>query len=381
MTAEGTDRRNLPPLFRSDTGLPIADATTWVARRRPELLEAFRSNVYGRAPLGRPGSRHLFLSHQEVASDVAATRRIDGEVGYAGPGGQGAITVRLYLPAEPTDRRLPVLVLGSNRDATSTLPGPAPGSVASAVPTEFWPVDTITAAGFATAAFLFSDIDPDVHDGFTDGVHGIFDVGARGPDAWGTIAAWAWGFGRVADLLETLPELAAARLGVVGHSRGGKTALWAAAQDERFALVMANGSGSTGAALARGKSGESIADIVTRFPHWFCSRYAEFADREEELPVDQHMLLALSAPRLLYLGNAEDDAWADPRSERAALCAAAPAWSLLGAGGLAGVELPEEVEAGTVLHGPSLGYHLRSGEHDLRREDWLHLLAFALPRL
>lgn len=317
------------------------------------------------------------LDHEEVDSDVAATRRIDGSVVYAGPGGEGAIGVRIYLPTAQSTEALPVLLLGSNRDAQSTLPAPRPDD--RALPTDFWPVDDITGAGFATAAFSFSDVDPDEHDGFQNGVHGLFDEAKRGLDAWGTIAAWAWGFSRVADLLTTVRELDARRIGVVGHSRGGKTALWAAAQDERFALAMANGSGSTGAAVARGKQGERISDIVTRFPHWFCSRYAGFAGREEELPVDQHQLLALIAPRLLYLGNAEDDAWADPASERAALRAAAPAWELLGASGA--VEIPMETEAGTAFHGSSLGYHLRAGAHDLTREDWRHLLAFAQTRL
>ncbi len=374
--ADGFSERRLPPLLELERGRPVASAALWESERRPELLEAFRANVYGRAPVGRPAA--LRLEHAEATtSDVALTRRIDGEVGYDGPGGSGAIGVRVYLPASlPPDLTppagLPVLLLGSNRDAAGTLP-PSPTAAG------FWPVAEIAAAGFATAAFLFSEVDPDVDDGFEDGVHGLFDTGARRPDAWGTIAAWAWGFSRVADLLATIPGLDASRIGAVGHSRGGKTALWAAAQDQRFGLVMANGSGSTGAALARGKSGERIQDIVARFPHWFCARYADYAGREEELPVDQHMLLALIAPRLLYLGNAEEDTWADPASERAALGAAAPAWRLYGSD--APLDLPVEVVPGTVAHGASLGYHLRPGGHDLEPEDWRQLLRFARTRL
>lgn len=375
MSDEATVRQSLPPLFETSDGRIVTDTEEWTSLRRPELLEAFRSNVYGRAPVARPVT--MRLDREEVDSDVPATRRIDGGVSYSGHGGEGSIGVRIYLPAELGAEALPVLLLGSNRDARSTLPVPGPDGSAEA--TDFWPVDAITAAGFATAAFAFSEVDPDEHDGFGNGVHGLFDQGERGLDAWGTIAAWAWGFSRVADLLATVPELDQGRIGAVGHSRGGKTALWAAAQDERFALAMANGSGSTGAAVARGKSGERISDIVTRFPHWFCSRYAEFSGREEELPVDQHQLLALIAPRLLYLGNAEDDAWADPASERAALRAAAPAWGLFGHP--ADTDVPMETEAGTVNHGPSLGYHLRPGAHDLTREDWRHLLAFAQTRL
>lgn len=355
-----SDERRLPELLRLADGEVVDDARTWETRRRPELLEALAANVYGRVPVGAPLA--LEFARWSEPSDVPGAALLAASVAYRGPGGEGAIRVQLYLPSEATgDGRsgnvgaVPVLVLGSHRAQDATLP--AKGDGGDRV-NGFWPVTEITRAGFATAAFHFADVDPDAHDGFRDGVHGIFDRGARRADSWGTIAAWAWGFSRVADLLATLPEVDARRVGIVGHSRGGKAALWAAAQDARFALVMANGSGSTGAALARGKSGERVADIVARFPHWFCGRYADYAGREEALPVDQHMLLALIAPRLLYLGNAEEDAWADPESERAALAAAAPAWELYGTGG-------------------RLGYHLRPGGHDLTLKDWRRLLAFA----
>lgn len=352
-------QRGLPELLRLADGEEVTDALTWEARRRPELLEAFAANVYGRVPDSARVA--CDLSHAVELTDVPGTMRMAANVSYRGPGGAGTIRVRLYLPAAAATSPspgavggVPVLVLGSNRDPADTLPKRAAGAEVNG----FWPVSEIARAGFATAAFHFADVDPDVHDGFRDGVHGIFDRGVRHSDSWGTIAAWAWGFSRVADLLVTLPGVDPRRIGIVGHSRGGKTALWAAAQDARFALVMANGSGSTGAALARGKAGERVTDIVARFPHWFCARYRDYAGREQALPVDQHMLLALIAPRLLYLGNAEDDAWADPASERAALAAAAPAWELYGAS-------------------ERLGYGLRPGRHDLTLEDWRGLLAFA----
>ena len=164
------------------------------------------------------------------------------------------------------------------------------------------------------AAFLNADVDPDRHDGFHNGIHGLLDDGPRPADVWGTIAAWAWGCKPGFDYLETVPEINSRQVAVIGHSRGGKTALWAAAEDQRFAMAVSNDSGCGGASLSRRRFAgrEQVARIVNSFPHWFCSKFASFADHEDELPVDQHELIALTSRHAVAVGSAAEDRWADP---------------------------------------------------------------------
>jgi hypothetical protein len=206
-------------------------------------------------------------------------------------------------------------------------------------------------------------------------VHGIFDPpDRRKGDSWGTIAAWAWGASRALDYLCEDKDIDKTRVGVIGHSRGGKTALWAGAQDERFALTISNDSGCTGAAIARDKKGESVAKINTSFPHWFCENYKKFSNREADLPVDQHELVALMAPRLVYVASATEDAWADPPNEFKSCVLASPVFKLFG---LTGIESDQMPKPDAPLQGGTIGYHLRTGKHDLTEHDWKCYMDFA----
>ncbi len=240
----------------------------------------------------------------------------------------------------------------------------------------FWPAERIVERGYVAAAFHNSDLDPDKHDGFKDGVHGIFDPAdtPRPPDSWGTIAAWAWGASRVMDYFESDDDIDATQMAVVGHSRGGKTSLWCGAQDQRFALVISNESGCTGAALARRRKGESVKQINQGFPHWFCENYKQFNDRVNELPVDQHELIALMAPRLVYVASASADSWTDPEGEFLSCVHAESVYKLFGLRGLGTDKMPK---ADQPLHNGHIGYHLRVGTHNLLEYDWNCFMDFA----
>lgn len=248
---------------------------------------------------------------------------------------------------------------------------------------EYWPVEEILGSGFATAAFWAGDVDPDdQNDDFANGIHPLLDQGKRTDRSWGAIAAWAWGASRVLDVLHQgskIFRVDPTKVSVIGHSRGGKTALWAAVEDERFAMAVSNNSGCTGAALSKrkasGKFGETVQQINTVFPNWFCKRYRTYNENEDKLQVDQHMLLTLLAPRAISVASATEDDWADPLGEYLSIREASKIWSqIFGVGS----PLPEEQPPPEhPIDSGSIHYHLRSGPHDLNLYDWKrHMEAF-----
>jgi len=357
----------LPDPLTTLGGKTVATAEEWRKVRRPEVLELFRKHVYGRVP-ETPYQKSFKVANEDPrAMDGAATLR---QVDITITAGEKSLAIRLVLfVPNRNPKPVPAFLLICNRDPKNFDPTRKEKS-------EFWPAEEVVARGYAIAAFHNADVDPDRHDGFKNGIHGMLDAGARPPDAWGTIAAWAWGASRAMDYLETDRDIARDRVAVIGHSRGGKTALWAGAEDERFAIACSNDSGCGGAALSRRKvkEKETVARINKSFPHWFCETFKTYGDREEALPVDQHMLVALMAPRAVCVASADQDLWADPRGEFQSVVHAAPVYRLFGKKGLGAAEMPPVGEA---IHGEGAAYHIREGKHNLTLFDWMRYLDFA----
>jgi hypothetical protein len=352
------------PLDARDGRVRSLDA--WKARRAA-ILELFREHVYGRSP-GRPEQvRFDVLEQSAPAMDGAATLTQVAVISRQGQK-EHRFELTIFLPAARRDP-VPLFLLLNNRPAGNTDPARKEKS-------GFWPAEDVVGRGYGIAALQVGELAPDDKARYREGIISLFENPAepRRPDAWAALAAWGWGASRAMDYFATNPRIDASRVAVVGHSRGGKAALWAGAEDERFALVISNDSGEGGAALTRRPFGETLTRLTGSFPHWFAENYRAFAGREASLPVDQHMLLGLIAPRALYVASADEDLWADPLGEFLALAHASPVFALWGdpsiePGGMPPLERP--VVAGR------RGYHIRPGGHNLTPYDWARFCDFA----
>ncbi|HZX05592.1 acetylxylan esterase [Kribbella sp.] len=296
----------------------------------PGAVDEFTRTIYGRTPPGGELAGLVLQSREDGVLDGTADR-LRHRATITCPLGDLEFDTLLHLPTSGNARVVVILNFDGN-DQTLT----------------DWPYEKIIHAGYAVLTAQYGQIEPDDPNPPAPGVRGLFPS-----ESWGAVAAWAWGLSRLLDIASTIDRIDPAGAMVIGHSRLGKAALWAGVQDERFALTVSNDSGCCGASLFRHPGGEDIEAITRRFPHWFVPSFAQYAGKEDELPVDQHQLLASIAPRRVYVCSAEDDAWADPVGEYLAVEAARPAF---GADGI--------------------GYHLRPGGHALLEEDWMQALAF-----
>lgn len=380
------------PLVLPD-GSFAQNAKIWKIVRRQEILNLFNEQVYGYAPIGRPENMTFDVYDLKTDALKGLATRKQIRINFTGKPDGPFMDVLIYLP---NNSKLPVpLFLGLNFQGNQTIdndPGIAitkswlpnrrvgvednkATEKSRGIASSRWPIEEIINRGYGLATIYYGDIDPDFDDGFLNGVHAAFDkTEPRSDNAWGSVAAWAWGLSRAMDYIETDPDIDQNHVAVIGHSRLGKTSLWAGAQDERFALVISNNSGCGGAALSRRQYGETVERINTSFPHWFCGNFKKYNNMENDLPVDQHMLIALVAPRLVYIASADRDLWADPRGEFLSGFHANPVYKLFGKTGLDSSLMPpvnSPVQVG------SIGYHVRTGGHDLTLYDWSKFMGFA----
>lgn len=370
----------LPEALVSFSGESIDTPDAWRERRRPELLRLFQNYVYGFVP---PPAE---VSATPGASDLLAdgVRYEEVTLRY-GPEGTPPIHLAIFRP-DAASGPVPVfvapnpcgnqsLIADDRVRLTESPPGAGcPDELVRGERSARWPIAEIVARGYALAAFHESDVDPDdARDrNHSDGVHPHFQVDAPEDAQWGTLAAWAYGVTRVVDYLQGAPGIDPARIASVGHSRRGKVALLAAALDERIALAIPHQSGTGGATLSRSDLGESVLSINTIFPHWFDRNFRAFGNNEVSLPVDQHLLIALVAPRAVFVTNGDDDDWADPPGALRAVEAAAPVWRFL-----TGEDaLVHDAEGRPTMDG-RLSWASRPGGHDLLPSDWQLFMDFA----
>ncbi len=347
------ENRRLPSLLCLNDGSPVTTKKDY-EKRKKEILSLYEKEVFGIMPK-RP--EHLWGEVKNTDTRFAAGKAVLYSliIHFEYEGKTGSFPIKAVIPKKQ-----------------GVFPAFVNIGFEPSVPNKYLPTEEIVDRGYAIFYLYYEDIVKDKCASLKGGIAELIKSG-RGRTATGKIAMWAWAASRVADYALSLPEIDKDNLAVIGHSRLGKTALLAGAFDERFNYVISNNSGCTGAALSRGKTGETVANITEVFPFWFNKKYTEYASKESSLPLDQHFLLGASVPRHILVGSAEDDLWADPVSEFLSVAAVNEAYALYGKRGLVHEDsLPtiKDGETRTVLAEGEACYHIRRGAHYLSREDW-----------
>ncbi len=378
------------PLMGKD-GKKIVTSASWISLQRPYLYHLFEENVYGRYPTKKiPIRFSLRETSRHALNNLAIRKQVRI---YLQPADSSVyIDLLIYLPAAI---KAPVPVFtGYNFTgnhtimpdsgiflATSWIPAHAKGTLNSratdssrATDTSQWQLREILSHGYGLAVAYYGDIEPDNADGWKTGIRTSLQTTLQiRPEEWSAMGAWAWGLSRMMDYLQQDKDIDPKKIALIGHSRLGKAALWAAASDPRFAIVISNESGEGGAALSKRWYGETIAIINQHFPYWFAPSYKKYNDNAAALPVDQHMLLALMAPRPLYVASAAGDQWSDPRGEFLSAQNASPVYALFNKKGIDADSMPAlQQPVGATIH-----YHIREGKHDVTLYDWQQYLHFA----
>ena len=356
---------SLPEVLKTSAGKPMTNKREWEKIRRPEVLQLFEDNVYGQMP-EQFDSIRFRVTHDDAHAMEGKARLKEVNISVWKANRSVTIHLILFLPGN-AKKPAHVFLLINNRDRKNTDPS-------RKIKSEFWPAEMLIDSGYAIAAFHVSDAAPDDSIHYNEGVLRLYPEQLTADNGMKAIGAWAWGAGRVMDYFVKEKQVDAKKVFVVGHSRGGKAALWAGAQDQRFAMVISNCSGNSGAALSRRRFGETIKRINDHFPRWFCNNYKNYNDNEDALPVDQHMLISLIAPRPVYVTSASKDLWADPKGSYLSLLYAQQVYSLY----RSFIPLPGSPPSINIsVNNPVMGYHNREGVHDLTVYDWKMFIRFA----
>ena len=366
---------NLPPLLVTAEGKTITTAEEWRNVRRPQILSLFANLIYGRVPEPEsPVKIEFEVKKTDPAFMGGKATRKDVQIRFRNDRGRAEMLILVFVPNRAA-RPVPAFMKHSFNDTKSRDFEAHPlrrGRLRNG-----WPLGEFFDRGYAFVVVYQQDLVGHNEVEFLKGIHPLFyKKGQSFPKAheWGVLSAVAWGAMRAMDYLQTDGDVDPARVVIMGHSKMGKTALWTAAQDERFALAISAQSGCAGAALWRRRSGETLEKMVTRFPYWLCRNAWKFVNREDDLPVDQHMLLACIAPRPVYVHSGVEDTWADPRGEYLSAYHASEVYRLLGKKGLSSESSPP---VGQAIIASDVGYHIREGGHSIQLYDWQRFLDFA----
>ena len=357
----------LPPLLESTAGESISTVRDWRYIRRPEIMEFYEELVYGQIPSHFDAIQFDVVNTDRQAIEGTATLK---EVDITVTRDQNSVTIRmnLFIPNH-VGKPAPVFLLIMHRDPANIDP-----SLKNQ--TEYWPVEHVLPKGYAMAAFHVGDVADDDKETWTqDILEKLYPEQLNRSDGMKALGAWGWGAMRLMDYFERDPDINEHQVVLIGHSRGGKSALWTGAMDQRFGIVISNESGCGGAALYKREFSETIKLLNNVRPHWFCDNLEQYNDREADLPVDQHMLLATMAPRPVYVGSAIEDLGADPKGEFLALKHASEVYRDIFD---LPANLPDEMpRVNQPIIESYTGYHVRSGDHGLLLYDWDQYVKFA----
>ena len=364
----------LPPLLVTAEGKPVTTKEEWRTIRRPQILALFSNILYGCVPQPQSPTKTEFEVTKTDSEFLSgkATRK-DVRIQFENDRGKAEMIILVFVPNK-AEKPVPALMLHTFDNTRSTNFQANPDE-----PTKLkngWPLGDLLDRGYGLVAVYQGSLADHNEVEFSKGIAPLFyHDGQSFPKAneWGVIAIIAWGGMRALDYLETDKDIDAKRVAIMGHSKCGKAALWTAAQDERFALAVSAQSGCAGADLWNRNFGETMEKMVTRFPYWLCRNAWNFSGREKDLPVDQHMLLALIAPRPVYVCSGEDDTWADPRGEYLGAYHAGPVYRLLGKTALDSEKSPH---LGKAIIKSDVGYHVRKGGHSVEPYDWERIMEF-----